>query len=888
MSPRPAIVLRRLPLLLTCGALLLDASRPVIGQDAVEAERLDAVFVTGSNIKRTDIETALPLQIITREDIERSGVITAAALLRHVSANLNGRTDVQYIFDPQAGLASANLRGLGDASTLVLLDGRRAANYAASGGAVNLNFIPLAAIERVEVLKDGASAIYGADAMAGVINFILRKDFRGVQATAYGAQPQHGGGSQTQLSATAGYGDPVTDRINGFVTVSYQRDSGLPARDRAFSRTAYRPDEGAPNLNRETYPANIRTGPSIWVNPSFATGCSPPVSLPIPDTGMCGHDTLSVVNLIPPSQRVNLLGGATWQLDADNRLFGQYLYAHNQYDLIRNQTPISADFSAGHVRILYPADGRYYPTEFAASRGISGDLDLYYRAVPTGPITEQTKNNAQHLVIGAEGAGNGWNYNAAWLYSKNGQEFNSISGNISTRRLIDAMATGRINPFGPSGPDGDALLANTQVTGEVFHTNATTNSIELKASRELGKLPGGPVAIALGAEARRERLEIVSPVEFNSGDVFGVPRVGSTTSGSRSVGAIFGELNINVLRTLDAQLAARYDYYGDFGSTWNPKVAVRWQPVPSWLIRSSYGTGFRPPTLTDLFTSPSLATTRLRSRTDPARCPVTRLPSDCDTFFPALFGGNQDLEPETSEQFNVGLVWAPFSSVSLGVDYWKIDKKGAIGALAEDTLFNNFGRFERTDVHRGPVDAAFPALPGPVQFVFLGTQNLGDMHTSGIDAFVAFRGRTPVGDFGFSLDGTYVAQWQQQLDGVNFVSAVGRNLIGPIPRWRHYATLSWNRGPWGATLAQTFSSGYTDANLNAARAQRQVAAYDVWDVRGTYAGLENTTLALGIKNLFDRDPPFSNQTALGQVMYDPRYADPRGRVLYAALTFAFR
>ena len=139
------------------------------------------------------------------------------------------------------------------------------------------------------------------------------------------------------------------------------------------------------------------------------------------------------MNLIPPSQRVNLLGGATWQLDGDNRLFGQYLYAYNQYDLIRNQTPISADFSAGHVRILYPADGRYYPTEFAASRGISGDLDLYYRAVPTGPITEQTKNNAQHLVIGAEGAGNGWNYNAAWLYSKNGQEFNSISGNISTR-----------------------------------------------------------------------------------------------------------------------------------------------------------------------------------------------------------------------------------------------------------------------------------------------------------------------------------------------------------------------------------------------------------------------------------------------------------------------
>ena len=205
----------------------------------------------------------------------------AAALLTQVSANLAGRTDVQFAINVQAGLSSANLRGLGDGSTLVLINGRRAANYAANGGTVNLNFIPVAAIERVEVLKDGASAIYGADAMAGVINFILRKDFRGAQVTVYGAEAEHGGGSRWQASATAGVGDLRDDRFNAFVTASYQRDAALPARDRSFSSTSYRPDEGATTqFLRETFPANIRIGPPtapIYVNPAYDAGCMPPV-----------------------------------------------------------------------------------------------------------------------------------------------------------------------------------------------------------------------------------------------------------------------------------------------------------------------------------------------------------------------------------------------------------------------------------------------------------------------------------------------------------------------------------------------------------------------------------------------------------------------------------
>ena len=187
------------------------------------------------------------------------------------------------------------------------------------------------------------------------------------------------------------------------------------------------------------------------------------------------------------------------------------------------------------------------------------------------------------------------------------------------------------------------------------------------------------------------------------------------------------------------------------------------------------------------------------------------------------------------------------------------------------------------------MDPAFPTLPGPIQNIFEGKQNLGDLRTSGLDVDLTYRGTdTSIGRFGLNFNGTYVAEWQQQLDGVNYVSGVGRNAVGEaIPRWRHYLALNWNHGPWGATLAQNFSSGYIDEKLNASNNERRVGTNEIWNAQGTYSGFRNATMTLGIKNLLDRAPPFSNQSTFGQVMYDPRYADPRGRVFYARVTLAF-
>ncbi len=354
------------------------------------------------------------------------------------------------------------------------------------------------------------------------------------------------------------------------------------------------------------------------------------------------------------------------------------------------------------------------------------------------------------------------------------------------------------------------------------------------------------------------------------------------------MGSLFVEAIVPIAKTVEAQLAARYDHYSDFGGTTNPKVALRWQPLPTLLLRSSWGTGFRAPTLYDVYT-PQQRWTIDEPHNDPVRCPVTGSPQDCAALFPTASGGNPDLKPETSEQFNAGVVWEAAKGLSVAVDYWKINKRDYIGQLDEYAIFNNFAYYEPTNIVRGPVDPAYPNLPGPIQTVLLLNQNLGNVRTSGFDVDVSWRGPvTSFGRFGFGLNGTYISVWKIQPEGSTYVSGVGGppTVAGPIPRWRHYASLNWDYGPWGATLAQTYQSGYEDANnTDLPRPPRSVSPYDIWDIQGRYAGFKNTTIVLGIKNLMDRAPPFTNVAPAG---WDPIYADPRGRMFYAQLTYAFK
>jgi iron complex outermembrane receptor protein len=897
---RRAAVRKRKALVIAWSSPLVVLGAPANADDAAESRGTIRIEVTGSHIYRSEIESALPVQVITREDIERSGSTTVSELMSRVSANVLGQNDQMSISSLRPpGLSSVNLRGIGSVNTLVLLNGRRVANYAFDGSAVDVNSIPLAAVERVDILKDGASAIYGSDAVAGVVNFILRKDFTGVEITGSGSWPEHGGGEQYQSFASAGFGDLAKDKYNVFLTATYQKDEPLMATERAFSRTAYRPDEGLFQLPPVPFPANVfYPANQLLYNPSFASGCAPPQSLPHQSGGFpgdaCGFDYVTYSMIVPQVERTAVYGRGTLQASADHQLFAELAYSDNRLTISKDPSPIVSFANPNNVFIRYPAGGPFYPTEFAAANGLSGDLDLLFDTAPLGPRINHVDTSAWRAVLGADGVLAGWDYAAAFTYSRNDQSDSLRNGYVSLTRLNEAMATGLVNPFGPSGPEGDALLAATQVSGEVHTAKGTTLDFLVKGSRDTVALPGGPLALAVGAEARRERLLNDYTALVTSGDIAGLP-VAQSVSGSRSAQALFVETSVPFARGFEAQVAARYDHYSDFGGTVNPKVALRWQPVRSLLLRTSWGTGFRAPPLYDLYTPQEQ--TFLLFFEDPLRCPVTGAPRDCRVL-PEVVGGNPKLQPETSKQLNAGVVWEPRSGLSLAVDYWRIAKDNLIGALDPQTIFDNFALYAPTNIVRGPVDPQYPDLPGPISNVILTNQNLGNLKTSGVDVDIAWRAPvTRIGRFAFTLNGTYITEWKMQPNGIAAVSAVGRNAAsvpGPFPRWKHYAALDWQYGTWGVTLAQTFQTGYEDTNdfstfpPDHVPPPRSVSSYEVWDLQARYSGFRNTKIVVGVRNLFDRAPPFTNQPFTTQVGYDPNYANPRGRTFYASVTFAFK
>ncbi len=889
-----------------CAAALGCSHVPAFGQESASPPATLRIEVTGSNIRRTDVETALPVQVITREDIERGGSTTVAELMSKLSANLLPFNDQLSIGSqiaapfqplPRPGQSTVNLRGIGDGSTLVLVNGRRVANYAFDGGAVDVNSIPIAAIDRVEVLKDGASAIYGTDAIAGVVNFILRKDFSGVDMSGYGAVTGQGGGNQYQANVTAGYGDLGKDRFNVFATLSYQKDEALSAASRDFTRTGYRPDVGLFDYNAFSFPANV-VGPIDLVNPSAASGCAPPRSFPIAgsaNTVACGYDPQSLVDIIPPAERFSAIGRATFQVSPVVTLFADLAYSRNRLELTLPPTPISSLSTTGGAQVLYPASGPYYPTSFAAANGISGDLDLWFRTDSLGNRIDVVDSQAVRSVLGADGSFAGWDYSTAFVYSRNSQTDDLAHGYVSQHRLLQGLATGLINPFGPSGPEGNDLLQSSLINGNYHTATGTTWLVDAKASRDIVRLPGGPLAVALGAEARKEQLSNDFSPLAQSGDVVTVGDV-SSVAGGRRAQALYAEASVPLAKAWESQLAVRYDHYSDFGGTVNPKVAIRWQPVSQLVLRSSWGTGFRAPTIYDLYVPPQQIGTTDPRFPDPVRCPVTHEPGDCEAGFTALAGGNPNLGAETSEQFNAGAVWEPFDGASIAIDYWKINESNVIQSLSQQQLFGDFSRWAGTNVVRGAVDPAYPGLPGPIVTVFLGNQNLGDLRTSGFDVDLQWRGRaTSLGRLSFGLNGTYVTTYKLDFGIDQFSSGLGNNdLNGAVPRWRHHASVTWSNGPWSATLAQTFQLGYSECNqltvdphTGACTGNRRVGDYSIWDTQAQYSGFKNTAIVLGVKNLFDRDPPFT-QAGLGfSGGYDPVYADPRGVTYYAKLTFSF-
>jgi iron complex outermembrane receptor protein len=871
------------------------------------------VTVTGSNIiPQIEGETALPMQVITRADIERANIQTAAELLKTVSANMSyGSFNevLQTAGSSQPGLAGASLRGLTLHRTLILFNGRRIANYAFTGNAVDLNVIPVAAIERVEVLKDGASAIYGSDAIGGVVNFIMRTNYQGAEASAQYSSPEHTGGYSNHFNASAGYGDLGSQKFNAFAMVDYQQLGGIIANDRSFARTSYIPSEGLDQTSVNSFPGNVDTPTgtrnptgdpnNAYQNPS----CEPPLSFPTKASPtQCRFDYVRGVDIVAQSERLNLLGTFTWQIDPDNQFFLNGNYARNRFIITGPPTSIANTTTFQAINHFFlPPTSAFYPHAFAQFFGIDGrPLNIHWRSVELGPRTDAPIVEQSNFVAGMQGVVRGWNYNGAFTYSESKITDRYVDGYVKESAIIPILNSGVVNPFGFNTPDVVALLSTAKINGTVRTGKGSLSSVDFHASNEIAQMSAGPLAIALGLEARQWKLRENSGSDLSSGNIVQVGAISSLTA-TRNVWVGFAEANAPIVKTLEANLAVRYDHYSDVGATTNPKLSIRWQPNKTLLLRASVGTGFGAPGLEGLYAPPILGTTP--SQSDPARCPVTNSPQDCNRNFPSEFGGNPLLKSEKSVQWGFGGVWAPVPGLSLGADYFDVLVKSEIFGLNSQTVFqlcpDGVNGSTCEFIHRGPVDPAFPALPGPIVLVDQTLFNVGKVRVTGIDVNAEYRfPKLDWGQFKLSLQGTYnIMNLQQQTNGsyINLVNHYSQSIAGGvIPYWVHYLVLDWDYGPWSATLTQNYQQGTYDQNPNpnTSNQQRVAGDYEIWNLSGSYSGFKHWTLSVGIKNLIDRNPPFSNQTLGGAFAaatgYDPTYADPHGRLYWASIKYVFK
>ena len=919
---------------------------PVLAQ---EVQRGEKVEVTGSSIKRIDAESALPVTVIRREDLDKLGVTTASELLDRVTSNNGGGYNATLALGDagRPGFSGASLRGLGSVNTLVLLNGRRLAVYAFDGGGVNLTSIPLAAIERVEILRDGASAIYGTDAIGGVINFITRKDYAGGSVETGYYSTDNKGGNYGSATATLGFGDLSTNGFNVFGVFDWRKQGSIPAADRSFSKTAYIPTEGINRLSSNSIPANVSVSnatagglrnPYAPAYVGSAASCSPPASFgTTPASTTCSYDYASVIDIFNPTETASALLRGTVALGANNQLFVEYLHSESRYKFAISPDPVSEATTFNGDPVLYPTSGKYYPGNgitpaipgFAANTGgYAAGADLYWRTLAAGPRTNVTKEKNDRAVIGAEGTVLGWDYNVALMRTQNKVTDSYTDGWLSESKLLRtggltpkqpgysaAVQTidPNINPFSISqDAAGQAALNAAKVNQVVRVGKSTRDSIDGRASRELFNLPAGPLSLALGGEFRREKYEDIPADIFQTGDLIGSGGDLQPVAADRRVSAVFGELSVPIIKNLDAGLAARFDHYSDFGSTTNPKVTLRFQPVPEVLLRASAGTGFRAPTLPELFTGQT-QTNSGGVYNDPLydssnggnRCASQNSGLYCGAQLKIKQGGNPSLQPEKSHQFSAGFVLEPSRNFSFGADYFYIKQRQQIGIINGDDkiqdYIDNFNPVTRTSssVYASDVVTKFDPLVGTtvIDFTQANYANVAEQITSGIDFSMKFRlPETSFGQFTTGLESTYLTSSKSKLKGQSdYTQNIGLYAtFGPVVRYKQVLSLNWDYGPWNAAVYYNWSSGYTDQNLRPAVAPatvglpRQVGSYETWDITGSYTLFKSLKATLGIRNLLDRAPPFSNQNAYFQVGYDPTIGDPHLRTYYARLSYTYK
>ena len=906
---------------------LIGVVSPAVAQELQQNTPMARVEVTGSSIKRVAKEGALPVQVITADVLQKQGITSAEQLMATISANGSGAdnpTSGNNVFGADAdrvsgGASFASFRGLGPNSTLVLINGRRAPTHGKSGKAVDLNSIPMAAIARIEILKDGASAIYGTDAIGGVMNIILKTDYQGAEASAYTNITEAGGGNIHRGSLIVGHGDLDNDGFNLMATASFTKNEKLESRQRDFAN-GFQPARGLSPDTTGTPFANQLTGagsalgtgfkmpndPNTYLqaNPlSFQGKCDSVegmsqyqvelwknVTSPLRSTYSCAYDYGADYVMQSPSEQANLLLRGTYKLAPNHQMFVEAIGSRSEVVSILTPAQISTSFANGNA---YPAGGRYYQDLSAFIPSYNPTLPILYkwRANPLGNRTQENSTESGRLLVGFEGTLRNWDYKLGLSKAQSKTHMDLLDGYAYTKDFYSVLGSGIVNPWSLDGsqtPEALAAIERTKYRG-AFQTGKTTlTQVDGTISGEVFDLPAGALAMAAGFDFRRESYLYSQDVAAEP--ILLAPGNANLPKASRDVKALFAEFIVPVTKDLELQLAVRRDDYSVIGATTNPKVAFRYQPANWLLFRGSANKGFLAPSFVQLYTG-SLDGELASGVTDLVGCAAN--PGNPLFCAPERFdfksGGNQSLKPETSKQGTLGMVIEPFTGFSASIDWWAINMK--------DRILNR----SATIVLQNPVALSGNIIrkaDGTIDYVQAGWINAAGAKTRGVDLGLRGNGKFDGGfKWSATLDGTYTDSFKfAEIEGQPYKEYVGMFFTRDLYlRWKHSATFSVTRGDWNVLVSNNFASGYKDQLPNAGRStppagfDPDVSSYTRFGLATTYKGFKNTSITFGIQNLFDRDPPFTahNVDDVVGAGWDPRVADPRGRAYTLNLSYKF-
>ncbi len=806
------------------------AAAPVFAQDSDDAQTLDRIEVTGSRLKRADIEGASPVIVIDRAQIDASGDISVADLLRDSTFASFGN------FKPQSGssaqsLATIDLRGLGSGRTLVLVDGRRAPTnpMSASSGA-DVNAIPLAAVERIEILSDGASAVYGSDAIGGVVNIILRKDFNGAELRYGVGNTKVQGGDLEDASVVFGTSSDRGRLMGG---------GSKSSRGMVFTRDQI----GGETLGVSIYGNNYYdwdTGLALAV-PGFecpqTTSRNPAYPFWYQTTnGRCSFDFNAVAANEASVDNTAMFLKGDYQINDNWSVYTSM--ASTKVESFGRYAPVPGLVWAddGTPNDLTPGDG--LPTYFYHRFAAAGNRDSYTTGI-----------------------------NNDYLLGFQGQLTDSISVEFGARRtnydydelgygyIIQSLANQAIN-------NGDYMLTDpygaTQETLNSFTATIGRNSFFrtkeyfANVNFDLFELGGGTSNAVFGIETRDEEYQDLYDSLSQAGVVLG--SAGGASAGTREVKSAFVEWLLPFTSSFDVTLAGRFDDYSDYGNDFSPKVAARWQPVDNLTFRASWGQGFRAPGLDILTQADSFSAEGVSN--DPATCIAAGLTSDCrqapgapvqqvqvDTWYIA----NPDLASEQSDQFSVGVVWSPTSWLDLSLDYWNIKVENAISQISASDIIDmdldpgNFGSIPPgLSITRSPAN-------GRVLEITAGYANAGDTKTAGAD----FRANTrfdlgAAGSLRNQLSVSYIDKYDVT-DALNVTTRFAGRVGSPDLR----ANLAneWSFGDFSVA----WNVNYIDSQVLASGA-RGLGGYTTNDVQFAWNAPWNGRIFIGATNVGDRYP----------------------------------